>query len=269
MAKSRMGIFGLLMIVIAAVLIPGAASNPQNSALTTTLYDNFNLSRLNDTLWNTSCSSATRSEECVITIQSGKLRITRRVAALRNSETGYQWGGAGANFANPLSIKSITADVVVKSVVEQVCAATPELGGNATIFAMFFNDGSGDPNHNLGASLLVGRISSDPKGQLDVLGQMSLGYTPLQTIGLGTVPMATPITATVQWDQPNHQFVLSWTNDVTHLTTTGTIPYTSSDTKPPVNPNNSLSVNVFPANCTAHDTWLAVDSTFDNVYISQ
>ena len=269
MHKSRMEVFVFLVIVIAAVLALQAKPTPGSYAPATTLYDNFNGPLINDALWTTYCSSATRSEECVIDIESGKLRIARRISGLRTGNSGYQWSGAGANFANPLDITSIKADMMVKNVVEQPCAANPELGGNATIFGMFFNDGSGNPNNNLGASLLLGHISTDPKGQLDVLGQMSLGYTPLQTIGLGTVPMGTTITATVQWDQPNHQFVLIWTNDSTHQTTTGNIPYTYSDTTPPVNPNNTISVNVFPANCTANDTWVAVDSSFDNVYITQ
>lgn len=105
---------------------------------------------------------------------------------------------------------------------------------------MFFNDGSGNPNNNLAASFLLGHISTDPANQLDAMAQMSLGYSPLVTIGLGTVAMGTPITATVQWDQPNHQFVITWTNNTTHQTTTGNIPYTYSDTTPPVSPNDTL-----------------------------
>jgi len=261
---------GLFVVVIAAVLALNAVSSAQNRPATATLYDNFSGQVINDARWNTACqSSSTRSAECVISIQTGKLHETRRVPALRTSNTGYQWGDATSNFANPLAIKSITADVTVNKVAEQACAANPELGGNATMFAMFFNDGSGNPNNNLAASFLLGHISTDPPTQLDVMAQMSLGYTPLQTIGLGTVAMGTPITATVQWDQPNHQFVVTWTNDTTQQTTTGSMPYTYSDTTPPVSPNNTLSLNVFPANCTANDTWVYVDATFDNVYITK
>jgi hypothetical protein len=205
----------------------------------------------------------------VVDIESGKLRAARRISGLTNSNTGYQWSGAGVAFAKSLNLTSITADVVVKNVVEQPCAGNPELGGNASIFAMFFNDGSGLPTNNLAASFLLGHISTDPKTQLDIMGQMSIGYTPLQTIGIGTVPMGTPVTATVQWDQPNHRFAITWTNHNTHQTSTGYMPYTYSDTTPPVNPNNTLQVNVFPANCTATDAWVGVDSTFDNVYITQ
>ena len=270
MSSSKFRVLGFCVVVIAAVLALVPASKAQNAPAAATLYDNFSGQVINDARWNTACqSSTTRSAECVINIQSGKLHQTRRVPALRTSNTGYQWGDTTANFANPLAIKSVTADVKVTNIVEQACAANPELGGNATIYAMFFNDGSGNPNNNLAASFLLGHISSDPANQLDVMAQMSLGYTPLVTIGLGTVAMGTPITATVQWDQPNHQFVISWTNDTTQQTTTGNIPYTYSDTMPPVSPNNTLSLNVFPANCTANDTWVYVDATFDNVYITK
>ena len=134
MSSSKFRVLGFFVVVIAAVLTLVAASSAQNPPAAATLYDNFNGPAINDAKWNTACQApSVRSAECVISIQTGKLHQARRVPALRTSNTGYQWGDATTNFANPPAIKSLTADVTVNKIMEQACAANPELGGNVTI----------------------------------------------------------------------------------------------------------------------------------------
>lgn len=80
--------------------------------------------------------------------------------------------------------------------------------------------------------------------------------------------MGTPIRATLTWDKPNQRFVVSWTDLVTNIKTDGIMTYTFSDSTPATNPSKVLTVNTWPANCTANPTWVYISATFGNVYIS-
>lgn len=238
------------------------------AAQTSVLYDNFEHRFLNPSLWNTSCYTTSLSQECATIIQHGKLRLARRITGNTDSNTGLQFGSASAFFFNPAPIKSITTDLVVRDVEESPCVANPGFGGFAAVLARFFNAGSGDPSDDVGASLHFGRVSSDPKGQLTVLA-VSFHNGNYSFIWLGNVLLGTPVTATLTWDQANHQFLFSWTNSVTHVKTNGAMPYSFSDTTPAADPTKSLELELFPANCTARQTWVYTDARFDNVYIGQ
>jgi hypothetical protein len=235
---------------------------------TTKLYDNFNHEFLSPALWNTFCYASNVSLECAVEIQDGQLRLVRRVPGQKNSNAGFQVGVTTASFSNPASIKSITTDLVIRDIRESPCTANPSYGGNAGIVATFFNAGSGDPSDDVGAQLLLGRVFSDPPGQLTVLGQFFQNgvYT---YFFLGNVSLGTPVTVTLTWDKPNHQFLTNWTNDLTHVTTQGTMPYSFSDTTPAANPTKNLQADTLPSNCTAAQTWVYVESVFDNVYVGR
>ena len=179
---------------------------------TTKLYDDFNHEFLSPALWNTFCYASNVSLECAVEIQDGQLRLARRIPGQKNSNAGFQVGVTTASFSNPASIKSITTDLVIRDIRESPCTANPSYGGNAGIVATFFNAGSGDPSDDVGAQLLLGRVFSDPPGQLTVLGQFFQNgvYT---YFFLGNVSLGTPVTVTLTWDKPNHQFLTNWTND--------------------------------------------------------
>jgi hypothetical protein len=234
-------------------------------------YDNFNHKFLDPSRWNSvpACYAGAGLEmECIRTIEDGRLHLAHRTFGQRDSDTGLQVGIAQVGFVNSASIKSITADVVVRNVDEVPCAVNPAFGGNATIWGVFFNAGSGDSSDDVGAQIVVGRLASDPPGQLTLNtqifrnGDYSIDY---QTIG--TVPFGTPVTATLTWDPANHQFLVNWTNKTTHTTTATTLPYSFSDTTPAVSPGKVLEVVGFPTNCTANPTSVYVDALFDNVYV--
>jgi hypothetical protein len=113
-------------------------------------------------------------------------------------------------------------------------AANPPFG-QALISASFFNAGTGDPNDDVGATLAFGRSPSDPPGELFAYAQIFHGNQyGIGFVSLGSSSLGTPMTASLAWDQPNHQFLASWTNKTTHTTTAATLP-TASDTAPPVN----------------------------------
>ena len=255
-------VFGFLLFV---VLSCAAQTATQGSRL----YDDFKYKLLSSSKWSTfgACFSANGVEqECIRQIQDGKLHLAHRNYGNRDTDTGFQFGAANVVFAHPSRITSITTDVVVVRTAESPCSANPEFGAAAHIDATFFNTGTGDPNDDVGGHLALGRAFSQPPGKVTVFGQISQGFNYFFYLDLGTVSIGTPVTATLTWDQPNHQFVVSWTNLVTNVKTEGTMPYDFADTTPPTNASKVLTVNTFPANCTAKPSWVYMEATFDNVY---
>lgn len=198
-------------------------------------YDNFNEKFLDPLRWNlsSSCFAGSGLEmECVREIQAGQLRLAHRNFGQQDSDAGYQFGSDTLTLANPASITNITTDLVVRDVEEVSCLANPELGAAASIDGTFFNTGTGNSNDDVGGHLAFGRVSTDPKGQITAFGQINQGPNFFGYTSLGTVQVGTRITATLRWDQTNHQFVISWTNRVTGVKTQGTMPYSLSDTTP-------------------------------------
>ncbi len=257
------------LLVLASVVTLLLFASLFCAAQTTTLYDNFNRRFINPSLWNTSCFSTTLSQECATEIKAGHLRLVRRITGNTDSDTGTQFGSASAFFFNPAAIKSITTDLAVQDIEEAPCAANPGFEGHADIIARFFNAGDGTENDDVGATIFIGRSASDPKGQLTIAGNFFHNNDYSHFIWLGTVQMGTPITATVAWDQANHRFLYSWTNKITHVTTPGMLSYSLSDTTPAADPEKHLDVEIFPANCTATQTWVYTEALFDNVFIGQ
>jgi len=115
----------------------------------------------------------------------------------------------------------------------------------------------------------MGRFAWDPPGQALVHGQTFSAGNYSTYYSLGWVAFGTPVTLTLVWDQPNHQFVITMTNRLTHETNTATMPYTYSDTTPAAGPSKLLLASGFAANCTANTSSIYTDVSFDNVYIGQ
>lgn len=241
------------------------------AAQSTRLYDDFNHRFLDPGRWSTmnACWTANGQEqECAREIQNGQLHLAHRNYGNRDADTGFQFGSANVVFAHPSWIKSITTEITVVQTAESPCTANPEFGAAAQIDATFFNTGSRNPSDDVAGHLAFGHNSTTPAGQTFVFAQISQGNNYFGYTSLGNVPIGTPVTATLTWDQPNHQFVVSWTNLMTNVTTAATMPYSFADTTPATNPSKDLSVNTFPANCTVKPAWVFVEATFDNVYIN-
>lgn len=255
--------YALLAMLILATL-PCAAQ-------TLTLYDNFDHKLMSPSKWAYAfCFSSNGPElECVREIRDEQLHIEHRSFGLTNTNTGQLNGGAGIGFANSQTIKTVKTDLVVRSLTEVPCAVNPGFGGSANIWGTFFNDGSGDPNNDVGAQLGLTRFASDPPGQLRVRGQTFHGGIYSNFFALGTVSIGTPVTLTLSWDQPNHQFLIKITNRETYVTAVGTMPYTFSDTTPAAGSAMTLGAGGFAANCTANLTSMYVDAYFGNVYVGR
>ena len=258
-------VFGFLLFAVLSCAAQNAPST--NSSI---LYDNFNHPFLDPSKWSTApaCYADNGAEqECVRHITSGKLYLAHRNYGNANSDSGFQFGSASVAFTNPSTIRSITAEVTIKNYVEVPCAANPGFGGSAHIDATFFNTGTGNPSDDVGGHFGIGRSFSDPPDQLSVFGQIDQGNNYFFYLFLGNVTIGTPVAATLTWDQPNHQFVVIWTNLKTNVTTSATMPYSFGDTTPPTNAAKVLTTNTFPTNCTAAPSWMYMEATFDNVYV--
>jgi hypothetical protein len=243
------------------------------AAQTLKLYDNFDHKLINLSKWAYAfCFSSNGPElECIREIRDEQLHIEHRSFGLTNTNTGQLNGGAGVGFANSETIKTVRTDLVVRGVLEQPCAGVvnPSFGSSAGIWGTFFNDGSGDPNNDVGAQLGVTRFTSDPPGQLTVRGQTFHAGIYSDFFIIGTVSIGTPITITLSWDQPNHQFLIGLTNNTTHVATSKTMPYTFSDTTPAAGSAMTLGVGGWAANCTGNQTSNYVDALFGNVYVGR
>jgi len=73
------------------------------------------------------------------------------------------------------------------------------------------------------------------------------------------------ITVELQWDKPNHQFVIRLFRPSQGTVSQQLMPYNISDTTPAVAPFKSLSANVYPANCLGVRTAAALDVDISKV----
>lgn len=265
---------GFLAVLLLASLSCAAQTT------TTTLYDNFNQRFINEALWFSGCFGFSVTENCATDIRfgtsdelgapEGQLHLARGMTGNSNSDTGTNYGTAEVFFRNPVPIKSITADITVLKAEILTCASNSAFTfGQAIIIARFFNAGNGTESDDVGASIAVRRSAFTPEEQLEVSAGFFHNGDFSHNLFLGNIPIGTPITATVAWDKANHQFVFSWTNKLTHVTTPGALSYSFSDTTPAADPEKHLNVEIFPANCSATRAWVSTDALFDNVFIGQ
>ena len=266
-SRSRVGaILALSFVLLVSISLMLHAQQPSSNLV---LYDNFDERFLSPTKWNTfgACYTTNGMElECVREIRDEKLHLAHRNFGNRDTNVGFQFGDANVSFVNPSLIKTITSDLTVQGVAESNCAANPIFGPAAHIDANFFNTGTGNSSDDIGGHIV---FAPDPSGSVIVFGQISQGNNYFFNLPLGGTSMGTPVRASLAWDQPNRRFLVSWTDLRTNIKTDGIMPYSFTDSTPAVNPSKVLTVNTFPANCTANPAWQYIHATFANVYIGQ
>ena len=132
----------------------------------------------------------------------------------------------------------------------------------------FFNSGSGNPNDDVQALLLLDHRATDPQGVLNVVGLIHWQGQFFPGVGIGTINLGQKVIAQLSWDQPSHQFVASWTDVLTSAKTEAFMPYTMTDTTPPAAPDKLIGVRAFAPNCVGTQMMFAyLDATFDAVWI--
>lgn len=263
--KSTVGLF-----ILAGVVIVGPASGQTTGGLAQTsapsgLYDNFNGKWLDPAKWlptNPQCWGNVL--ECVRDIQNGKLYLAARNFGDTNSDNGINWSETEVYFPNPNTVASITAEVTLRSYSGIGCATNTSdlthtqvmMGGN------FFNTGTYDVS-----GWLILWVDTTAPQTINVggwWGYADQGYWN----AIASYPVGTQLTASIKWDQVNHQLVAS-VSDKSGVGGQVLMPYGVSDTAPPANAMKNLNAEVHTLNCTSGKTFGAVEATYDNVYVNR
>lgn len=259
----------LLSMICAAQNLPSATGQ---------LYDAFKGQFLDNSKWLTlpTCSATPFVDttasinllDCAREIQSNKLHLMVKAYGNTLSDVGRQFGPSELFFVNPNAINSITTALRVKQADAIACPAnpTPFSSMGQTIFGgNYFNPGTGDPRDDVAAVLIVEHDPPTPRGVLLV---SALVFSPNAFYGfssLGTIRFQQLLTATVQWDQLNHQFIFQASGP--NLNSTATITYSVSDTMPAAAPVKLLGARAFAPNCTTLQGTADIEVLFDNVRV--
>jgi len=235
------------------------------------LYDTFDERFLDPARWSPYGVCSWSVLECVREIQEDRLRLAVRSYGATNSNQGNGYAPSELHFANPTPIKTIAASLTVRQASGTGCPAnTANSGGHALFQGTFFNSGTGNSNDDVQALLLFNHLATDPQGYVDALAFMQWQGQFFGFVDLGPLSVGQRVIAQLSWDQPNSQFVASWTDAVTGKMTQAFLPYTMPDTAPPVFPDKLLGVRTFPPNCIGTQrTFADLDATFDRVWIGK
>jgi hypothetical protein len=259
------------------VLLSSICAAQNMPSATAPIYDSFKGPFLNSSKWLTlpTCTTTPFSDttasvnplDCARDIQSNKLHLMVKAYGDTLSDVGRQLGPSELFFVNPNAINGITATLGVKRAEAVACPAnpTPFSSMAQTIFGgNFFNPGTGDPRDDVAAILLVTRDPTIP-----VLLVQALVYSPNAFYGfssLGTISFEQSLTGTLQWDQPNHQFIFEASGP--NLSSTATISYSVSDTTPAAAPLKLIGARAFAPNCTTLQGTSDIEAFYDNVRVN-
>ena len=275
MRSSRKSAVAALAGILTLGLIVGVCLShkayAQSSSLV--LYDNFDETFLSPAKWSPYGACFTWSVlECVRVIQDDRLRLATRNYGATNSNQGVQYGPSELHFSNPTPVKSIATEFTVRRTSSVGCPANttflPNSHAHTILQGNFFNSGSGNSADDVQGLFIFDHASSDPQGVLTVGAFMHWQGQFFGFVGLGTTNVGQKIIAQLTWDQPNHQFIASWTDVVTGTVTQAPLPYTMSDTTPPAAPDKLIGVRTWAPNCVGTQMLVTdMDSTFDKVWI--
>jgi hypothetical protein len=267
------------IVVIGAIVL----THPDPSHAQLVLYDDFSSALINPDKWygnNTDLGSANPTTEAVRLIKSGQLELRLNQYGLDNSDSGSSQGAIRLLVTNPTPITTWQATVTVVSAEVQTCSTNPGAGNvraGAEIYAHFFNDGSSTGTGDATGDMVTG-IQQDLNGTLgEVFRAVSArcansSCSSFQILDgqvfTTTWTLNQPQTLTLTWDAAHHQFIFSVT-PVGGSTETITIPYTQSDSTPPVIGFKVLEVQNAAVNCNGSQKHAFMDALFDKVMVNQ
>ena len=240
------------------------------------LYDNFDDERfLNPAKWSTYGACFTWSVlECVRVIEDDRLRLAVRNYGATNTNDGVQYGPSELHFINPTPVRSIATEFTVRRTSSLGCPANstflPNSHAHTILQGNFFNSGSGNSADDVQGLLIFDHQSSDPQGVLTVGAFMHWQGQFFGFVDLGISAVGQKIIAELNWDQPNHQFVASWTDVATGKVTQAFLPYTMPDATPPAAPDKLIGVRTWAPNCVGTQMLVTdMDTAFNAVWVRE
>lgn len=261
-------ILGLCFVLLVSLSHMLHAQQPSSNLV---LYDNFDERFLSVVKWSPFGVCNFTVLDCVRAIQDDRLRLTVRVYGSTNSNQGDQYGPSELHFTNPAPIRSIATEFTVRRASAMACPPNTTLynsHAHTILQGTFFNSGSGNPADDVQGLLFFDHDVSSAQGVLDVIGLMSSQGQFFGGVGLGTINVGQEVIAQLSWDQPNHQFVASWTDVVTGKVSQALLPYTMPDTTPPAAPDKLIGIRTWVPNCIGTQMLVTdMDTTVDKVWI--
>jgi hypothetical protein len=162
------------IVILGAVLFTSLVSaawaqqptvNGMGQSVKPVYYDNFNEKWLDPAKWVVGWGPwCDNSLECVREIQNNRLRLAGRNFGATDYDSGTQLSDSELFFVGGNTINSITADVTLSSFTGVGCSTndTDKTHTQVSIGGRFFNTGSGDPNDDALAQLILWVDTTDP-----------------------------------------------------------------------------------------------------------
>jgi len=233
------------------------------------LYDNFDGAYLDPAKWTSSWQCGPAVLECVREINEDALHLKVRGYGAADSSSGTQYGYSSA-LLTASGVSDIAAQLNVHNSSVDGCSSNPGFGGGGghahfLLYGAFFNGGGGTSDDDVQAYLQLDRYSTDPAGVYLVGGFLKYQNRFFGNVDVEYVPVGEKITVELQWDKPNHRFVIRLFRPSQGTVSQQVMPYSMSDTTPAIAPFKSLSANVYPANCLGTRTSAALDVAISKV----
>ena len=255
----------MMLATFAGLLSTMAYSQSEKPSSGLRLYDNFHQTFIDPSKWSAPSQCGSPAMECVREIENGKLRLRTRAYGATNSDTGTQFGSSGVNLTAS-SVTDISVQVTVRNSSPQDCATNPgATHAQVLVFGAFFNGGGGTAADDVQAYLQLDHYPTQAPQTVEVGGFLYYQGQFFDNVDLGAVDVGEHVTVELQWDHPNHQFIVYLVRPAYHTKVEQFMPYTISDNTAAVSPFKTLSANVYPANCRTATTSADLDVFFNNV----
>ncbi len=257
---------GFLAVLSVCTMLNPMAKAQSKKPSVLRLYDNFNQGFIDPSKWTAIWQCGPPALECVREIENGQLRLRIRSYGANNSNSGTQYSNSVVSLTADL-VNTIAANVTVRNSNPTDCATNAGVAHSQVLVnGSFFNGGGGTAADDVIAFLQLDHYSASPAGTVDVGGFLQYQGQFFDNVYLGPVNIGETVIVALQWDQPNHRFVVELNRPQYRTKAVQYMPYSISDTTPPVAPFKNLGANVFPPNCMGSSVPADLDVSFDNVY---
>ena len=257
---------GFLAVLLSCTMLNPIARAQNRKPSVLHLYDNFNQAFIDPSKWTPIWQCGPPAMECVREIENGQLRLRVRSYGANNSNSGNQYSYSTVDLTAS-SVNTLAATVTVRNSNPTDCATNMGVShSQVLVYGTFFNGGGGTAADDVTAYLQLDRYAADEPGTVLVGGFLRYEGEYFGHVNLSLVDIGETVIVGLQWDQPNHRFVVELNRPKYKTKAIQYMPYTISDTTPPVAPFKSLTANVYPPNCVGSSVPDDLDVSFDNVY---